>query len=194
MKGPRSRLALQGPPDGISSAPRIGQRAYLPKSVGAAEGFPAGTNRASADARDDLLRDAQVQMQVIPERKGAGVNRWSFLAAAALIAALVVANVAAGRSTTVTAAPTVVKVSMYEMGFKLSKRIVHPGVVVFRVVNDGAVEHDFRIRGKGTPMLGAGERATLTVRFPKPGRFTFVCTVPGHAAAGMVGKLIVKRP
>ncbi len=127
------------------------------------------------------------------ERKGAGVNRWVVVAAAALIAALGVVNAATARPSKATA-PTVVKVSMYEMGFKLSKRIVRPGVVVFRVVNDGAVEHDFRIRGKGTPMLGAGERATLTVRFPKPGRFTFVCTVPGHAAAGMVGKLIVKRP
>lgn len=119
------------------------------------------------------------------------MNRWLLLAAAALIAALGVVNVATARPTTATA-PTVVSVSMYEMGFKLSKRVVHPGVVVFRVVNDGAVEHDFRIRGQGTPMLGSGERATLRVRFPRRGTYRFVCTVEGHAAAGMVGKLIVR--
>lgn len=87
---------------------------------------------------------------------------------------------------------TAVDVSMFEMGFKLSRSEVPPGTVVFRVVNDGKVPHDFRISGKGTPMLGPGGRATLTVAFPQPGSFTFVCTVEGHAGAGMVGKLIVK--
>jgi nitrite reductase (NO-forming) len=88
---------------------------------------------------------------------------------------------------------------MYDMGFKLSKSAVRPGIAVFRTVNDGAVEHDFRIKGLaspagvGTPILGSGQRATLTVRFAKSGRYTYICTVPGHAAAGMKGKLIVKR-
>ncbi|HUP31868.1 MAG TPA: cupredoxin domain-containing protein [Gaiellaceae bacterium] len=87
---------------------------------------------------------------------------------------------------------TVVTASMFEMGFKLSRTTVPPGTVEFRVVNDGKLPHDFRIGGKGTPVFAAGGRATLTVAFPKPGTFTFVCTVEGHAAAGMVGKLIVR--
>lgn len=87
---------------------------------------------------------------------------------------------------------TVVDVSMFEMGFTLSKPAVVRGTVEFRVVNDGKLPHDFRITGKGTPVLPAGGRATVTVEFPQPGAYTFVCTVQGHAEAGMVGKLIVK--
>lgn len=86
---------------------------------------------------------------------------------------------------------SVVTVSMYEMGFKLSASRVPTGTVTFRVVNDGKAVHDFRINGKGTPVLDPGEQATLTVDFPEPGTFSFVCTVEGHAAAGMIGKLVV---
>lgn len=114
----------------------------------------------------------------------------------AALVALVGASLASAARPTAADAPavktTVVTVSMYEMGFKLSKRIVPRGIVSFRVVNDGQIDHDFRVRGRGTPMLGAGERATLNIRFTKAGRFSFICTVEGHAGAGMVGKLVVK--
>jgi uncharacterized cupredoxin-like copper-binding protein len=33
-------------------------------------------------------------------------------------------------------------------------------------------------------------KLTLTL---KPGTYTFYCTVPGHAAAGMKGKLVVTK-
>jgi nitrite reductase (NO-forming) len=93
--------------------------------------------------------------------------------------------------------PTVVTVSMYDMGFKLSKSVVRPGTLVFRTVNDGMVEHDFRFKkvgpnGLGTPMLGPGESATIKLHTHKAGRYPFVCTVPGHALAGMKGTLVVK--
>lgn len=32
----------------------------------------------------------------------------------------------------------------------------------------------------------------LSVRFPKAGSYRFICTVPGHAAAGMKGVLKVR--
>jgi nitrite reductase (NO-forming) len=131
--------------------------------------------------------------------KGADMKGRVLVATAFLGAALVGTSLATAGQTTATAKRTVVTVSMYDMGFKLNKSVVRPGTVVFRTVNDGAVDHDFRIKGLGTPsglgtpMLGSGERSTLTVRFPKVGRFAFVCTVPGHAAAGMKGKLTVKK-
>lgn len=113
--------------------------------------------------------------------------------AAAVAAALVAVSIAVASGPSASnVRTTVVRVSMYEMDFKLSKRVVRPGWVVFKVVNSGKLEHDFRLNGKGTPMLGAGERATLKVRFPKRGTFTFLCTVEGHAGAGMIGKLIVR--
>jgi uncharacterized cupredoxin-like copper-binding protein len=43
----------------------------------------------------------------------------------------------------------------------------------------------------GSGVLGAGESATFTFTAPEPGSYTFVCTVPGHAAGGMVGTLTV---
>jgi len=98
---------------------------------------------------------------------------------------------------TTPAAPqtTEVSVSMFEMGFKLSQTKVPWGTVIFTVTNDGKVEHDFSFgsRGGGTPLLKPGESAKLTVAFPKPGlsKYTYVCTVPGHYAAGMYGVLTV---
>jgi uncharacterized cupredoxin-like copper-binding protein len=112
--------------------------------------------------------------------------------AAIVAAAFAVGSTTGAAQPAAPAATTVVNVSMYEMGFKLSKRIVPRGTVLFRVVNSGEVEHDFRITGKGTSMLDAGERATLKVVFKKRGKFSFLCTVEGHAVAGMIGKLTVR--
>jgi len=90
---------------------------------------------------------------------------------------------------------TAVSVSMFEMGFKLSQTRVPYGTVIFTVKNDGKVEHDFSFgsRGGGTPLLKPGESAKLTVNFPQPGisKYTAICTVEGHYAAGMYGVLSV---
>lgn len=44
-----------------------------------------------------------------------------------------------------------------------------------------------------TAMAGAGETVAVEFAAPaKPGRYTFICTFPGHFAAGMKGTLIVK--
>jgi len=85
-----------------------------------------------------------------------------------------------------------VDVSAFEMGFKLSALTVPHGTVTFKVRNDGAVPHDFRIGGKGTETLESGQSETLTVDLSKPGKFTFLCTISGHAGAGMIGQLTVK--
>jgi azurin len=42
-------------------------------------------------------------------------------------------------------------------------------------------------------LVGAGETADVTFKAPtKPGTYTYICTFPGHAAAGMKGTLTVK--
>lgn len=44
-----------------------------------------------------------------------------------------------------------------------------------------------------TEMVAGGESDTVTFTVPKqPGTYTYICTFPGHYAAGMVGKLVVK--
>jgi azurin len=44
-----------------------------------------------------------------------------------------------------------------------------------------------------TPMAGNGETVSADFTAPaKPGQYTFICTFPGHFAAGMKGVLVVK--
>ena len=54
----------------------------------------------------------------------------------------------------------------------------------FTVVNRGEATHDFKIGGKKTRILNPGQRQTLIVTLKK-GRYTVLCTVPGHAQLGM---------
>jgi uncharacterized cupredoxin-like copper-binding protein len=88
-------------------------------------------------------------------------------------------------------ATTTVTVTALEFKFTLSKSSVKHGTVLFKVVNKGHIAHDFKIDGTKTPLIKPGKSSTLTVTFAKPGRYPYVCTVPGHAAAGMKGTLKV---
>ena len=64
-------------------------------------------------------------------------------------------------------------------------------MVTFTVLNKGHVSHDFKIGGKKTALISPGKSAKLAVLL-KPGKAAYLCTVPGHAAAGMKGTLTVK--
>jgi len=97
---------------------------------------------------------------------------------------------AAGSAESNSATATKVLVAASEFKFVLSKKRVPRGTVIFVVTNRGTAPHDFKIKGKKTPLLPAGKSATLKVVFPK-GKFPYLCTVPGHAAAGMKGVLTV---
>ena len=92
-------------------------------------------------------------------------------------------NASAQQSTRVT-------VTMKEFKFTLSRKIVPRGTVIFKLVNKGTLGHDFKIAGKKSKLVGKGKTATFTVTLTK-GTKTYLCTVPGHAAAGMKGTLKV---
>lgn len=68
--------------------------------------------------------------------------------------------------------------------------VVPAGEVIFKVTNDGAIEHNFVVWDKDQkslgeiPVLSAGETQELRISL-KPGRYTIVCTYPGHADLGM---------
>src|SRR5580765_3093386 len=81
---------------------------------------------------------------------------------------------------------TTVKVTAFDLGFKLSTKKAKAGKVTFKVTNTGSLQHDFWIAGKKTPLLAKGKSATLTVTIKK-GKNAYKCTVPGHAAGGMKG-------
>lgn len=80
-----------------------------------------------------------------------------------------------------------VNVAAKEFKFVLSKKSAKRGVVIFKVTNVGAVQHDFKISGRKTRLLSHGQSATLRVTFLRKGAYPYECTVPGHAAAGMKG-------
>jgi uncharacterized cupredoxin-like copper-binding protein len=114
-------------------------------------------------------------------------------------AALAAAGVAA---TTCLAAPALaarshaagghVTVVATEFKFKLTPATVaSPGSVTFTIANKGKLSHDFKIAGKKTALIKPGKSGTLKVTL-KAGKYPYLCTVPGHAAAGMKGTLTVK--
>jgi uncharacterized cupredoxin-like copper-binding protein len=88
---------------------------------------------------------------------------------------------------------TTIQVKGGEFFFTLSsKTLPKPGTVTFDFKNVGHVAHDFEIEGKHTPLIQPGKTAKLTARFTKKGAYPYMCTVPGHAAAGMKGVFTVR--
>jgi uncharacterized cupredoxin-like copper-binding protein len=85
---------------------------------------------------------------------------------------------------------TVTAGSPNEFKFTVAPAKVAHGSVTFKVTNKGKLSHDFSIAGKKTALISPGKSATLTVNLAK-GSYPYQCTVPGHAAAGMKGKLTV---
>jgi plastocyanin len=108
--------------------------------------------------------------------------------------AIVLAVVVPAGAQQATRATTVVTVTAgkpSEFLFALSTTKEPVGTVSFMVTYGGTVPHDFQISGQKTKLLSPGQSQTLTVSFSKAGSFAYICTVPGHAAAGMNGVLKV---
>src|SRR5690554_3019569 len=70
-------------------------------------------------------------------------------------------------------------------------------VVQINVINgDGAI-HDIAVPefgAKSDQFMGQGSSTAIVFRTNKNGTFEYLCTLPGHKAAGMVGRLIVGEP
>ena len=121
-------------------------------------------------------------------------TRSIFTLSAVAVAALALVPLATARSNRQTrAAATTIQVKGGEFFFKLSaKSIAKPGKVTFVFKNVGHVMHDFKINGKKTPLIQPGKTAKLVVTLTKKKKYTYLCTVPGHAAAGMKGVFTVR--
>jgi outer membrane protein assembly factor BamB len=88
---------------------------------------------------------------------------------------------------------TAIQVKGGEFFFRLStKSLAKPGKVTFAFSNIGHVAHDFKIDGKVTPLIQPGQTANLVITFNKAGSYPYLCTVPGHAEAGMKGVFTVR--
>jgi len=70
-----------------------------------------------------------------------------------------------------------------------------PGEVTIDFTNPAPLEHDVAIEKDGNEIAGSdliAEGKTSVTADLGPGTYTFLCTVPGHAEAGMEGTLTVK--
>ncbi len=70
-----------------------------------------------------------------------------------------------------------------------------PGEVTIDFTNPAALEHDVAIEKDGEEIAGSdliAEGKTSVTADLAPGTYTFICTVPGHAEAGMEGTLTVR--
>ena len=121
------------------------------------------------------------------------MSRRAWLVVAACAAVLVpgAGSATAASSHHAAASASTITVTATEFKFKLSKSAAPKGSVTFKLVNKGKAPHDFKINGKKTPLVAAGKTASVTVKFAKGGKFPYLCTVPGHAAAGMKGSFTV---
>lgn len=82
-----------------------------------------------------------------------------------------------------------------DIAFDTTELTSKPGEVTIDFDNPAALEHNVAIEQDGkelatTETITEG-KASLSVDLA-PGIYTFLCTVPGHAEAGMTGTLIVK--
>ena len=118
-------------------------------------------------------------------------------AVAVAAVALFGATAQAGRAPAVVRAPQkaallkTVNVTAKEFKFVMSSKSAKRGVVVFKVKNVGALQHDFQIKGRKTKLLSHGKSDTLRVTFLRKGSYPYKCTVAGHAASGMKGVFVV---
>jgi plastocyanin len=69
------------------------------------------------------------------------------------------------------------------------------GNVTIDFTNDSSLPHDVKLQGPGVDGEGTdtitGSSTSVTLDL-QPGDYTFYCSVDGHRAAGMEGKLVVK--
>ena len=88
------------------------------------------------------------------------------------------------------------EVVMTEYEFDPSDASVARGAAL-TVRNEGEIAHNLKIRRgdeelAGTDSFLGGRSETLDVDVP-PGRYTMICTVPGHEQLGMTGTITVRR-
>ena len=89
---------------------------------------------------------------------------------------------------------TTVLVTAQDFSFKLSRRSVPVGTTRFVVTNAGVLPHDFAIAGRKTSLLKHGARATVIVRFHRARTYAYRSSLPGEAALGMRGVIVVGGP
>jgi plastocyanin len=85
--------------------------------------------------------------------------------------------------------------SSTQLAFDTTALTSKPGKVTIDFSNPSALEHDVAIEQNGKVVAESeliAEGKTSVTADLAPGTYTYLCTVPGHAEAGMEGMLTVK--
>jgi nitrite reductase (NO-forming) len=89
------------------------------------------------------------------------------------------------------AAVGTIDIEAFDLGFTPKQvTIDKAGRYTVRLKNTGQMPHDITFPTGETALAQAGETATLEIDVPEGGT-TFLCSIPGHAAAGMTGSITV---
>jgi uncharacterized cupredoxin-like copper-binding protein len=92
---------------------------------------------------------------------------------------------------------TVVQAALVEWSIQLSRSEVPAGKVRFIVTNQGTMNHNLTVQDDSgviakTPNFKPAQGPqTLEVDL-KPGTYTLICSIPGHAKKGQIATLVVK--
>jgi nitrite reductase (NO-forming) len=98
----------------------------------------------------------------------------------------------AGAVASPAAAVGTIKISAFDLGFKpASVEVDAAGSYAVEFQNTGAAPHDLTFADGTKIAADPGKSASGTVAVPAAG-LTFICSIPGHAAAGMKGMVMVK--
>ena len=92
------------------------------------------------------------------------------------------------------AAQTTFDVEMKDIAFSVKELTVPANTeITINLVNNGAATHNFDIPDLGVASgdYAPGQTGTVTFNSGAAGEHEFLCNIPGHKEAGMVGKLIV---
>ncbi|MBV9790291.1 MAG: multicopper oxidase domain-containing protein [Chloroflexi bacterium] len=78
-----------------------------------------------------------------------------------------------------------------DMGFKPATLTVdQSGRYTIKLINDGVIPHDITFPDGSKAVANAGETKSVDVDIPAAG-LSFICSIPGHAQAGMKGMITV---
>jgi plastocyanin len=84
-----------------------------------------------------------------------------------------------------------ITVGAFDVRFDVKVIDATAGPLTVTLVNHGAEEHTFEIKGTSLLIKASGGKSTTgTVTLTK-GTYDFQCTIPGHAQAGMKGTVVV---
>ncbi len=116
-----------------------------------------------------------------------------------LVFGLILGLVAASRQSPSGGSTGAAEIVLEDMRFTPNRLDAKVGVPIrVTLTNRGTEQHDLNFESLHMAGLGGveailepGETRTITLTFDEPGTHTFICTLPGHAAAGMTGAAYV---